>query len=69
MTEGLSGNALDPVAINCPLELLFGNRQPQSCAIQLIISSKQQKGLVTRLAASLLEDPTKICCIQQADIG
>lgn len=37
VSERLTGNAFDPVAVNSPADILLGNDQPQSCMRQVVM--------------------------------
>ncbi len=37
VSEGLTGDTFDPVAVNCPADILLGNDQPQSCMCQVVM--------------------------------
>jgi hypothetical protein len=69
VSKRLSGNAFHSVAINCSLQLFFGNYQTQSWLFQLVMPCQQQESVVACLAATILENLRKIICCQQTNLA
>jgi hypothetical protein len=61
MSEGLAGDTFDPVAINCPPDILLGNDQPQSCVCQAVMPGQQQNIGARGLTGGSIEYVLELC--------
>ena len=61
VSEGLAGNTFDPVAINCPPDILLGNDQPQTCRRPVIMPGQQQNCGTRGLTGGSIEYVLELC--------